>query len=373
MIEKHYLSTQEISEIKGKKKVCVYGAGKVAKGIAQRMLDTMDMKIDFFCDRDPQKWGQEIIPGIYCISPKELAQTKNCVCFLLIGQIFKESALNDLKKMSNIEWIMTYDDLLASDAIVDGILGNCRYNPQIMSDNSIDYKGDIYTASNKAGKRAVIYTCITGGYESVVQPAVIDDRFDYYCITDDPEDLSGVYQWISADSIISASLADNTRRNRFCKIMGARIFKEYDYSIYVDGNIRIIGGVQKYLEKMNEYGFLSHGHAFEDCIFSEAVRVIAKSGDDEALIKNQMAKYREEGMPRHYGMLHNAVLVRENNNPICVSLMDQWWEELTKFSKRDQLSLTYCMWKMGIKPSDIGLLGDNMRANPDFEWVSAHG
>ena len=372
MIHKRTLNDIDINEMKSDSVVCVYGAGKIGVERSQRLQNVLGIRIQYFCDRDQSKWGNEILPSIKCLSPLELAQLKNVVCILLIGQYYKQSALNDLAQYSNIKWVITFDDLIAMDSLIDGILQEGQYLSGYASDRfDIDAK-EIPRISNKTGKKVAVYTCITGGYEKPNFPQTIDSSFDYYCIIDQVPLDAPFFNYIEGNDIIPCNISDNTKRNRFAKILGNYIFEEYDYSIYVDGNVQIVGDLSKYMEMMNKYGIMSHMHVFEDCIYSEAIRVIANGKDDEEIIKTQMNRYRSEGMPRHFGMLHNAILVRDNRNKMCKELMRNWWKEVMYGSKRDQLSLTYCLWKMGIKPEKVGTLGNNMRGNSDFVWTNRH-
>ena len=43
--------------------------------------------------------------------------------------------------------------------------------------------------------------------------------------------------------------------------------------------------------------------------------------------------------------------------------MEEWWEFIRDYTKRDQLSLSYVLWKHSIKPSDIAI--DNLRKRPE--------
>ena len=351
--------------------MCIYGAGTVGKGMAGRLIEILNIKVDYFCDRDPEKWGKDVISNIKCISPDELRRIDDVICFVLVGQHFINSVMDDLSNFANIKCLISYDDVINWDRVIDGILNK---NIQIRKEGSTRQfkEEDFYKVSNIHKKKIAVYTCITGGYDGIQQPLTIDDECDYYCITDNMNDDGGQYSLIDARDVIPSFIDDNTKRNRYCKLLGNYLFSEYDYSIYVDGNVKIVGNLQEYINNMNKYGFMSHSHAFEDCIYSEAIRVIVNKKDDEKVVISQMQKYKNEGLPRHYGMLHNAVLVRENNNSICKSLMMDWWNEVWLYSKRDQLSLTYCMWKLGIHPEQCGTLGPNMRANQNFSWVNRH-
>ena len=368
---KRSMTINEIEELSKSSTVCIYGAGTVAKGMAERLVEILDININFFCDRNPEKWGKDVISGIKCISPDELRRIEDVICFVLVGQHFINSVMDELSNYTNIKYLISYDDVINWDRIIDGILNK---NIQIRKAGITRRfrEADIYKVSNMHGKKIAVYTCITGGYDGIQQPLDVGDECDYYCITDNMNDYGGQYTLINARDVIPSFIDDNTKRNRYCKLLGNYLFSEYDYSVYVDGNVKIVGDIHEYIRNMNIYGFMSHAHAYEDCIYSEAIRVIVNKRDDEEIVISQMQKYKNEGLPRHYGMLHNAILVRKNNSSLCKSLMMDWWNEVWSYSKRDQLSLTYCMWKLGIPPEQCGTLGPNMRANTNFSWVSRH-
>ena len=36
--------------------------------------------------------------------------------------------------------------------------------------------------------------------------------------------------------------------------------------------------------------------------------------------------------------------------------MDEWWEQIEMYSRRDQLSLPYVIWKNGFEYQDVGII-----------------
>ena len=79
-----------------------------------------------------------------------------------------------------------------------------------------------------------------------------------------------------------------------------------------------------------------------------------------------MKRYVKEGFPRFFGLTENGILVREHNNEDCIRIMDTWWDEVLNYSRRDQLSFMYAIWKNGFIPQDIGYIGDTFRNGPEF-------
>ena len=52
-------------------------------------------------------------------------------------------------------------------------------------------------------------------------------------------------------------------------------------------------------------------------------------------------------MPQNYGLAETNILYRNHSQNI-INLMEEWWEMIKNYSKRDQLSFTYILWKNGI-------------------------
>ena len=51
--------------------------------------------------------------------------------------------------------------------------------------------------------------------------------------------------------------------------------------------------------------------------------------------------------------MKSGIIVRDHNNPTCIDLMEQWWNQIKTKSKRDQVSFNYLIWKNNLKYSFI--------------------
>lgn len=370
---------KDIAKIrKNNMEICIFGAGRIGSGIGKRILDLLDLNVNFYCDSNADKWGTEIVPGVFCISPQELSKQQNCACFVLMGQYYIEAAVKQVKEMG-ISIVIDYDELCSLDEVVEkffNLSDEVAFDDILQEHNLSEQYNEKteYQIPNPLHKKAAVYTCIAGNYDDVTEPEVVSEKFDYYLISDSKPNNLKVFQWIDIHKIVPDGLTDNRKRNRYCKINVNRILKNYKYSIYIDGNVKIVDDVSHYISDtyLKKSGFASHKHAYDNCLYVEAIRVIAAKVENEEIIRQQVIRYRKEGMPRDYGQLHNAVLVRENNNPLCMKLMEDWWKEVAEYSYRDQISLMYCIWKNKLTIDDIGILGPNMRKNSDFVWVSRH-
>lgn len=352
--------------------VYAFGCGSMGKGPGFDIVNFLGMRITNYCDNDSGLWGKEIRSGVTCISPEIFRHKKNVACFALVGCTLEEEILNQLKEYG-IKIIITYQEICILDAVIERFIEYCsRENVWSGEPEKEELMYRITPVSNPKNKKFAVYTCIAGGYDSVVEPAYPSEDCDYYLISDrNPQNLE-IFQWMNLNEIVPEGVEDNFRKNRFCKILGPEIFSEYDYSIYVDGNIKIMGDVRKYAGMTGRSGIAAHELPDLDDLYAHAMVCTIAKFDKRSLVYKQIDDYYKEGMPRHYGMFECTILVRENKNPICRRIMADWWDQVWKRSYRDQLSLTYCLWKNGMTAGDAGVLGKNYRMNADFRRTSEH-
>ena len=222
----------------------------------------------------------------------------------------------------------------------------------------------LYTANNKK----VVYTCITGGYDRLLEPTKITDDYDYVCYTDNPSLTSKTWQIRQLPK--ECEILDNVRRNRYIKMHTHTLFSEYDLSIYVDGSIRICGDLNEFTKtcELNKYNIVIPKHPARDCIYKEAPVCVSMRKDTAEHINPQIQRYREEGFPERYGLTQNNIIVRKHNTKECIDLMEKWWKEVVNGSYRDQLSLMYVLWKS--PGTHIKQLPSNTCHSKYFSWMT---
>lgn len=213
--------------------------------------------------------------------------------------------------------------------------------------------------------KIAVYTCITGGYDSLVEPLLKFDNIDYYAFVDNKDMKPN--KWKIEDIPESQSDGNNILKNRYLKFHPHEFFeKDYDYSIYIDGNIKVMSDLTSLCYSVNEKTGLSlHRHQFRDCIFNEIeVCKMLKKGNYDKL-KAQVTGYEKQGFPRHFGMLECNVIVTDLKSDKSKKILLDWWEEFKKSeSYRDQISLPFVLWKNEYSIDDVGFLGNNVYGNP---------
>ena len=51
-----------------------------------------------------------------------------------------------------------------------------------------------------------------------------------------------------------------------------------------------------------------------------------------------MKRYKKENFPDNYGLIEGCLIIRKHNKKDCIYLMNKWFNEIEKYSHRDQLS-----------------------------------
>jgi hypothetical protein len=218
-------------------------------------------------------------------------------------------------------------------------------------------------------KKRVVYTAIFGEKDKLLKPKYIPYNFDFLCYTDSCL-KSNIWRVIKKEPTDE----DPVRSAKVYKILPHKYLEIYDYSIWADGNLRVRGNLNKLIDNyLKDYPLAVFDHAQlpdkRNCIYKEAETLykMHEKGKGKAnveIIKKQMSKYREDEYPEGNGLLSGMILIRKHNDDKVIRLMMDWWSEISKFSRRDQLSFNYVAWKNDFKINYI--LGDS-RNNEFFK------
>lgn len=228
---------------------------------------------------------------------------------------------------------------------------------------SINYK--YWNHQNKN----VIYTCITGNYDSLLDPIEISNGFDYVCFTDNPYIKSTIWEIKPIPSELDN--LSQIKKQRCIKINPHIYLPEYELSIWVDANVQLKKDVNEYINDNCTDGCVFIGeHPTRKCIYNEMKIVVSMKKDTEENIKGQRERYKEEGFPKNYGLVQSCIVIRKHNEESCKKLMDCWWNELKNGSHRDQLSFDYSRWKTNMK--DFKFLDKSIFNCKFFKWNSIH-
>lgn len=230
----------------------------------------------------------------------------------------------------------------------------------------------------KSNNRKVIYTAIFGDYNGLIpQPKL--EGFDYICFTENPKLKAKPWKTVVVDLPFPDDL---TRSNRHIKILPHQYLPDYDLSIYIDGNVWILGNFDHLLQthfQNTKMATFSHSQTTRDphnCIYQEH-NTLMEIGERFGVYKDSKEKLiehvdflRKKQYPENNGLIQGSVLIRLHNDPEVISVMEDWWSIVKKYSKRDQLSFNYVAWENNFDFNTIP--GDVREGNPYVYHLGQH-
>ncbi len=221
-------------------------------------------------------------------------------------------------------------------------------------------------------KKYVIYSAIIGNYDNIQQPQLIHDDFDYIIFSNTiNEKRIGIWEIKK----INYKNPDMTRIARWVKTHPEQLVKDYIFSIWIDANIQILTNefYQRAIELYNGKELISSmWHNERDCIYEEAVSITLGSLDTERTILDWEHKLLKEKYPQHNGLCETNVLYRNHNDTQVKNFDNLWWSCIQQYSRRDQLSFNYALWKLRIKCPYYLPYGENTRNSNCIKWTSHH-
>ena len=229
--------------------------------------------------------------------------------------------------------------------------------------------------------KKVIYTSIFGSEYYLHDPEVDMKGWDFVCFTDNPNYESKYWK-----VILTPKIYDGARDSKKPKILPHEYLNNYDISVWVDGDIKITADIDELVDRhLDDKDYAVFNHEFcgisttgnlnvRKCIYDEA-KFIKWLGDNHPrkhykdnldVINSQIERYRKEGYPKNNGQARNTIIIRRHNNPKIIKVMEDWWQEVSYGSKRDQLSFPYVAWKNNL---DFNFINEDIDDNKWFKLM----
>lgn len=216
-------------------------------------------------------------------------------------------------------------------------------------------------------KEHVIYTCITGGYDNLIQQTFYNSEYNYICYTDNKEwiDQKVIGMW-EVRPLVKEEFS-NALNNRWHKTHPHELFPDYEDSIYIDGNIDIVTSYlfEQIYEKNKS--LLIPIHFQRKCVYDEIKHLRWNKKISISQLKAIKKYLNESGFPKNYGMNENNIIYRRHHEKENIKIMEEWWEIIKSIAPRDQLSLSYVLWINHISVNDIAIDNARLRRN-DFHF-----
>jgi len=191
--------------------------------------------------------------------------------------------------------------------------------------------------------KKVVYTAIFGDYDSIKEPEYVNEDWDYICFTNNKNLKSDIFTIKYVDSVFG----NQTKNARMIKILSHIFLIGYDYSLWIDGSVKLRGrNINELIDKHLKKNYLAlHKHIKRDCLYIEGKECILQKKDISENISRQIECYKKEGMPQSFSLYETAELLRCHAQDRLKELNLMWWKELNSNTIRDQISLPYVIWK----------------------------
>lgn len=88
-------------------------------------------------------------------------------------------------------------------------------------------------------------------------------------------------------------------------------------------------------------------HEHRDCSYEEGLVCKKLNLDDSTTIKDQLFYYYKV-VPTHVGLISAGFLIRRHNEPSMIEFESIWWDQILRFSHRDQISFGYAIHKTAL-------------------------
>ena len=281
------------------------------------------------------------------------------------------------KKINYNEYIVHYK----AATWVDSAKKYDNYNPISIEKwleihkNLWDFKTEVkkekpIEVKKNSKKKKVVYTCITGDYDNLLTPKIVSEDFDYICFTDNTNLQNDVWKIMPLPK--ETDELSQVKKQRYVKTHPHLILKDYDISIWIDGNIEIIGEMNDFIKNVDvsDASILIPKHPSRKCIYAEERAVISMKKDTSQNTNPQIKRYKEEKFPKDYGLVQSNIIFRKHNDEKCIKIMDEWWEEIKNGSHRDQLSFNYVCWKNN--DVKVVYLNEKTCESRWFRWKKMH-
>jgi len=189
------------------------------------------------------------------------------------------------------------------------------------------------------GRKAVI-TCITGGYDDLKEKHLPQKvKFIAFIDRNVKSDLWEIRK--------SPNTGNPHMDSRIVKWL-IHNYVDCDYSLWIDGNITLNVSMDELIDKyLTDTDIAMCKHPLRDCIYEEAEACKKRYLDYPYIINKRVDKLKREGYPKHNGLHEGTIILRRHTDRIK-EFNEAVWNDIQSGSRRDQLSLNYVAWKMGI-------------------------
>lgn len=220
--------------------------------------------------------------------------------------------------------------------------------------------------------RIAVVTAVASGKDFLVDPEVDTTDADFIAYSDEPQDHLRKWQVRPLPVWSIDSRFAGRRHAKLPKVLPQLLLPGYDFYIWIDGNYRLKMDprticAQLLKDPLTDMAVFRHRR--RGCVYREAREVLYFQLDHAHRVRQQMAEYRRSGLPRNDGLFElGAFVMRRSTASLCLSLA--WWEQICRYSSRDQLSFPYALRSTGARV--LAIDSPSINQNPYFGEAHSH-
>lgn len=222
--------------------------------------------------------------------------------------------------------------------------------------------------------RVAVYTAIIGDYERPSTRIVPEPVFpadgrgsDVFRFTDSSGDPGSTTSPIEV-RVTPRVPGDSIRSARAVKILGHPRLATYGVTVWIDNRIRLKVTPDELVERFlpSDCDIALPLHSFHSSLAEEFDAVLGAGLDDPRRVREQRSLYSRI-TPGVFGaeLAWTALLIRRNN-PVVSAFNERWWEQVLRFSRRDQLSFPYVREMSG--DCEVALFPLDSSGSEFHEW-----
>ena len=203
--------------------------------------------------------------------------------------------------------------------------------------------------------KIAVLTSLFGSKTDLASIRTKHDDVDYLAFVDRKHETTEGWQQINCIKFSDDDHYPHRRNAKPYKIIPHLFAPDYDYYVWMDAihdlTVHPKELIDDYLidEDMSVFS-----HPYRQCAFTEAEVCATSHIEHISNIKNQLKHYSNVGFPRNYGLYEMSCFILRNND-VTRKMGMMWWEQICRFSSRDQISFPYILWRMR-KELDISIL-----------------
>jgi len=143
---------------------------------------------------------------------------------------------------------------------------------------------------------------------------------------------------------------DTVRSARFVKLHPHLVLPEFDESLYLDCSVRLRQAPEALFAALLDaqpHAMACFAHSHRSCVQDEVRAVLALGYDDPGIIRRQIEAYAAQGLRGSGPLVWTGLLLRRHHEPGMVRFNTLWWEQVLRFSRRDQIAFPFLAEREG--------------------------